>query len=440
MILQNSFSQTPFYCLVSPRFTLVKTGHFYWYTIAYETALNEQHLDYFVVTPTLKNAEFLNTKPNWREVDTKSQWGNDAGFANPLVLANKLEQVIKEIDKTRPIVVFGFESSFSMVLALLRLSKKYPNLQIGVNLLDSGFWSQLFSIENRGKRFLAKCFANLIKSQGGRFVLFGNSKSNACELSKILGQKVFEFPLPTITSRKILRPKFEKSQKTKIIMFISENEIQITKSFLNLVEESKLGEELNLVVHCKGSISYEALEPFANPNCRQSIEIVTGYLEKEEYEGLIESSDVALISYLDLAHIGAGSGKAMDALGLGVPIIALEGSHACQMGCAVGGCFPFKDGSATSMIRAIQSYIANDALGDEQDFSRNIKLQQRVNREMGVESSLIKLFSNFRSHSSNSFPSGLYPALIGYWFLVSRYQIFQLWRRCARKKIKNVNE
>ena len=212
-------------------------------------------------------------------------------------------------------------------------------------------------------------------------------------------------------------------------MFISNNELRLTYSLLDAIEENNLGENWNLVIHCKEGTTYEALRPLVSINFRMSVEIVTGVLGKVEYEGLIESADVALIPYTDTSHIGAGSGKAMDALGLGIPIIALEGSHACEKGCKVKGCFPFKDENPFSIIQALKSYSASGFMEQESQYFRKVELQQRVEMEMGVESSLGKLFSNFSTQSSSVPSSGPYMILVVYWFAVSRIQMLLSWKK-----------
>lgn len=433
MNLQNESLEDPVYCLLSPRFSLQKTGHFYWYTIAYETGLIGLGLDYLVVIPNVRDTEFLRTRPTWKEIGLESEWGNDAGETNPVVLARKLGEVITGVGKNRPIIFFGFESSFSLVLALMMVSKKHKNIKVALNLLDSGFWTQLFSPKNVARKFLVNRFATIAKSQSGRFILCGNSRNNASELSNILGLQVNEFPLPTITSQTNLPPTNNQLHKVKILLFISKNEINLTNTLITLIQESNLCNELDLVIHCKDPSTFISIKTANSISSRLNLEVLEGFLEKDEYEGLIKSSQVALIPYLDSAHVGAGSGKAMDALGLGVPIIAIKGSHACVKGCSVGGCFPFSVGTPDSIMEAIQSYFSSNYYKEKSNSSVKIELQQKVNIEMGVEASLKKLFSTFYSQNSKPAPIWQYLILVGYWFLASRYQKLQSWRKFSKE-------
>lgn len=429
MTLQNGISQEPFYCLLSPRFSFVKTGHFYWYTLAYEQALEQLGLDHFVITPILDNSDFSSRKPTWKEIPTKAQWGNDAGHANPLMLARRISSIIGQIDRHRPVILFSFESSFSLIVALIIVSKKFRNLQIAINLLDSGFWARIFSPGNFIKNFFRSIFKHAINSFEGRFVLFGNSRENSSKLSSMLRMQIYEFPLPSITSLAQLQPSNKENIERQIIVFISKNEFALMQSFVDTFILSDLIDVWDLVIHCKEKSTYESLASSIPANLTKKIQLITGFLDKLDYEALINSASVALIPYTDISHTEAGSGKAMDALGLGVPIIALEGSHACEMGCRVGACFPFEDSNASSIIQAIEAYSVDVLTQQGSMHLRNVELQLIVKREMGVQASLKKIFLRVSPQSASDSLSTRYFGLIAYWLAISQAHRFISWRK-----------
>lgn len=429
MTLQSGTSQEPFYCLLSPRFTFEKTGHFYWHTLAFEEALEQLGLDHFVITPILDNSDFTSRKSTWKEIRTTAQWGNDSGHENPLILAHRISSIINQIDRERPIILFSFESSFSLIVALIIVSKKFRNLQIAINLLDSGFWVRIFSPGNFIKNFFRSSFTHAINSFEGRFVLFGNSKENSSKLSNILRLQLYEFPLPSITTLVQLQQNDKKNTERQIIVFISKNELILMQSFIDSFILSDFIDKWDLVIHCKEISTYESLASSIPADSKGKIQLITGFLDKLDYEALIYSASVALIPYTDISHNVAGSGKAMDALGLGIPIIALKGSHACEMGCRVGACFPFEDSSVFSIMQALEAYSVNVLTHHESMHLRKLELQRMVKKEMGVQASLEKIFLRVAPQSASRPLRTRYFGLVAYWLVIYQAQLFISWRK-----------
>lgn len=80
-----------------------------------------------------------------------------------------------------------------MLVALLEIQRRIPNLQVSVTLLDHGFWSKFFSTRLPLVRLLILNLIKILRNANNNFKLLHPSISQVENFGKLLELQVFSF-------------------------------------------------------------------------------------------------------------------------------------------------------------------------------------------------------------------------------------------------------
>jgi hypothetical protein len=354
--------------LLATRFDLNLGGHFFWYTRGIVAVLNEHHPNYIVVAPKIGEMPLLDfVDSRWHFIDGLSDWGSDAGKNSPENLVKKLLPILLSKKQNSHITMFSIESSYSLIVALMRLQKKIPELRASITFLDHGFWVKLLTSTSRIAEFLVSRFLwNLSESSSWLKVLHP-SISQHKEFSKICEVRVFPFSHISAFWKHSLNFEKVNSQDFKFLILPWRNDLETVAKFI----ESKpyiLFKELGVHIHFKSQSDYQALKDRLPKELFAGLEVTVGTLQREDYIDLFQSSDLTWIPYADRYHQISGSGRAFDSITLGCPLIIDEGSDLIQM--ASG--FPLLYSSLTQDPADILMHI-NFAREEKRSFDQYLK-------------------------------------------------------------------
>ena len=201
----NQLDRNALYVVISPRFTLSKSGHFYWNTLAYEDAFRKLNLDYRIIVPFFEGVEiFLAQNPNFLMVSIggPNSFGHDNGLISPLRLAQVIGRLIRDLDCERDIFILSFESSLALYVSLIYLSNRDSRVRVSLNLLDFGFWEKLLKMKQPGFKGLITGLKAATNQNSAHFHVFANSGTQPKLFSQLLGTKVFPWPIISVSTNR----------------------------------------------------------------------------------------------------------------------------------------------------------------------------------------------------------------------------------------------
>jgi hypothetical protein len=416
---------TALYVVISPRFSLSETGHFYWNTLAYRDAFRNLNLDYRIIVPSFEGAEnFLSQNPKFLMLDIgdTDSFGHDNGLISPLHLAQVIGRLIRDVNHEQDIYVLSFESSLTLYISLIHLSNRDSRIRVSLNLLDFGFWEKLLKMKQPGFRWLVKELKAATSQNSSNFHVFANSGSQPKLFSQLLGTKVFPWPIISVSTNRThnedLTLDSNEFVSKRLLVFPHADDLEVIKQLLD--HGVNRGDVQNWIidVHCKNLSDFQSVQEVASKFKMSESSLSYGYLDEESYSKKFEDSAAVLIPYIDQLHMHSGSGKAMDSLGHGRPIIALRGTHSCEIACKVGACFTLEEVTAKAIVATVGVINSSDAITRKSVFRS--KIRKNASTFLSPESSLREIVSTFDSETAVSQPTerALLAKLSFLWFLI----------------------
>jgi hypothetical protein len=317
--------------LLASRFNLNQGGHFYWYTKEIVAELNDHHPNYLVLSPPIKDdktPDFIDDR--WHFIEDFQAWGNDLGTMSPRKLIKRILPILKNLDEAENITIFSFESSFSMVVALLEIQRKIPNLRVSVTLLDHGFWKKFLSTRIPFIRFLVLNFIGVLRNANSSFKLLHPSLSQLENFSRLLGIKVSPYSHISAFWKFSEWPLKIDPKELRLLVLPWSVDLDHVKEFVNSAS-SKIGLDFKIHVHFKNQNDLNYFRESLEVDLFNRIEYSVGALSLEDYISQFKRSDLAWLPYTDFYHQITGSGRAFDCLALGCPLIIDERSDLALM-------------------------------------------------------------------------------------------------------------
>lgn len=416
---------TALYVVISPRFSLAETGHFYWNTLAYRDAFRSLNLDYRIVVPSFEGVDnFLSQNPNFLMLDLGdiNSFGHDNGLISPLRLTHAIERSIGSLNREQDIYILSFESSLALYISLIYLSSRYSRIRVSLNLLDFGFWGKLLKMKQPGFKNLVTGLKKATHQNSGNFHVFANSGTQPKLFSQLLGTKVFPWPIISVstnrTQNKDLNLNSNDFVSKRLLVFPHSEDLEMIKQLLIHGINRDDVQNWQIDVHFKNYSDYQNVKDATNRSNDSDVSLSYGYLDEENYSKKFEDSAAVLIPYEDQLHMHSGSGKAMDSLGHGVPIIALRGTHSCEIACKVGACFTLESVTAIDIVSAVSLINSSEAITRKSVFRS--KIRKNAFTFLSPESSLREIVSTFDSETAVSRPMKrkLFAKLSFLWFLI----------------------
>jgi len=316
---------------MAPRFDLNEGGHFYWYTKEIVAVLNLHHPRYLVLSPPLKagdSPDFIDSR--WKFIEDFSAWGNDLGTKSPKELVNRIYPLLNDLVESENLTVLSFESSFSMLVALLEIQRKIPNIQVSVTLLDHGFWLKLLSTKFPLVRLLVLYFIRILGSANFAFKLLHPSISQAENFGRLLGFQVFPFSHISAFWKYSAWPLEIENSEIRLLVLPWSVDLDHVLEFVNSTS-ARIGIEFKLHIHFKNQTDLTYFRKHSDEHIFSKIEYTAGVLTLENYVSQFKRTDLAWITYTDFYHQITGSGRAFDCLALGCPLIIDEKSDLALM-------------------------------------------------------------------------------------------------------------
>lgn len=317
--------------LLAPRFDLNEGGHFYWYTKEIVAELNLYHPKYLVLSPPLRVSEapdFIDS--HWKFIEDFSAWGNDLGTKSPKELVKRIFPLLNDLDKSENITILSFESSFSMLIALLEIQRRIPNIQVSVTLLDHGFWIKLLSSKLPLVKLLVHNFIRILGEANSVFKLLHPSLSQAESFGRLLGFQVFSFSHISAFWKYSAWPLKIETEEIRLLVLPWSVDLDHVLDFVNSTS-AKIGIEFKIHIHFKNQSDLTYFRKHLDEHIFNKIEYTVGMLTLEHYISQFKRTDLAWIPYTDFYHQITGSGRAFDCLALGCPLIIDEKSDLALM-------------------------------------------------------------------------------------------------------------
>jgi len=317
--------------LLAPRFDLNEGGHFYWYTKEIVAELNLHHPEYLVLSPPLMagdSPDFIDSR--WKFIEDFSAWGNDLGTKSPKDLVKRIFPILNDLVESENITILSFESSFSMLVALLEIQRKIPNIQVSVTLLDHGFWLKLLSTKLPLVRLLVLDFIRILGAANFAFKLLHPSISQAENFGRLLGSQVFPFSHISAFWKYSAWPLKIENSEIRLLVLPWSVDLDHVLEFVNSTS-ARIGKEFNLHIHFKNQTDLTYFRKHSDEHIFSKIEYTAGVLTLENYVSQFKRTDLAWIPYTDFYHQITGSGRAFDCLALGCPLIIDEKSDLALM-------------------------------------------------------------------------------------------------------------
>jgi hypothetical protein len=320
------FLQDDLVILLASRFSTLQDGHFFWYTKELATLLQQIHPNYLIISPHLKDdkvPDFIDSR--WLFVKDLNKWGNDFGKDSPQSLVKLLAPILQRLNQDQGIFIFSFESSFSMCAALLEIQRIFPQIRVGITLLDHGFWLKMFTSRPILFDFLTKKFIRILQINAENFKLFHPSIAQVSQFRQLIGVDVF--PVRQMSAfwnhPNSISPTFSESLKLLVLPWPKDVDriLQFVNSFSNL-----LGTKIDLHVHFKSQSDFNYFNLNAQKDHLNLLNVSIGSLKSEDYVLQYRQSDAVWIPYTDEYHQVTGSGRALDSVVLGCPLIIDKGS------------------------------------------------------------------------------------------------------------------
>jgi hypothetical protein len=329
--LLQDLPQNHLVVLLASRFNLNEGGHFYWYTKEIVEELKTHHPNYLVLSPPLTGhnlPDFIDAR--WEFIEDFSAWGHDIGEKSPRKLVERILSALDNQKGFEDITFLSYESSFSMLVALLEIQRKLPRTQVSVTLLDHGFWLKFLSTRIPLVRLLVLNFMKVLKNANHSFALLHPSLSQVASFTKLLGLRVFSFSPISAFSRYTAQPLNVDPEVTRLLVLPWSVDLDHVAKFIKSVSTS-IGMEFSIQVHFKTYTDLNYFREQIEPNIFNKIEYSAGVLSLEAYVSLFKRSDLTWIPYTDIYHQVTGSGRACDSLALGCPLIIDEKSDLARM-------------------------------------------------------------------------------------------------------------
>lgn len=431
---ESELSKNYQFVLLASRFELLKSGHFYWFTTSLRNSL--KNLGWQVKTLSREFPESQNfISDDWSTVLTSKNWGYNSGEISPLKLRKLIENKLDpRFSKKTWTIIYTYELSFTLLAALILILMRQPNYIVAINMLESGFWRKFYDFQLFGISPLRSTIKRSLKVLNNRLIMYANKSNQAINISRQIEYPISVFPHISILHPKINQfnnPKFTKGKEfvRKILILTWTNDIDFVCKILLHIKVTKPEVLSVITVHTKNVSDLSAIREFLVCNNIRDAEVVAGTLESSDYISLFESHQVTLLPYVDEMHFLNGSGRVLDSLVLGRPVIVHANLADNLSDSGVNGYFTFQESTAQSVFKAISRFLESPF----SDQNLCIELQKSLADRAIKNYSLENLLENIAKKADEVISSGKSIAKVPklkYLGVLIQFQVFWFTLHC----------
>jgi glycosyltransferase involved in cell wall biosynthesis len=355
-------------------------------------------------------------------VDTQREWGCDVGALSPKILKQKLENVI--FHSTVPdnsVLIYSFESSFSLLVALIGILRHHANVVVFLNFIDGQFWVKLFT----SRLFQIFGFHWFIRKQIQKvtpmLLLTANSSRQAKFFTSILGVEVQVHNPISIAP---IEPQTTKSSfqdiatdsNPKLLIIFWPVDIPFLMQLLYLIKENRPELFENMVIHSKWKDP--SVREFVNQLSIFKPALIEEELSQEDYRNMINGASLSILCYTDTYHYMGGSGRVVDSLIAGVPVIVAKGGVVHDLALSLDAAFDFIIEDPNSVLHAIEKYENSPYwdLSTRKKYRENLKIRANENFSPSALVDRFQEFINLKSTSKIDSEWIVMKGNIGLWF------------------------
>jgi hypothetical protein len=352
---------SPEIIVLASRFEVNESGHFYWFTKSIERELINSNLPFKVLSRNFAESS-QEQFSDWRFLPTNEEWGKDTGTISPLKLVKLIEkEVLAEIRSGSRAIIYTYETSFSLLAALIIILYRNSNITAAANMLDTGYWQRFFNWKIFSWAPLRSSIKFALKFVDKRLMFYANMPNQAEIISKQIGYPVNSFPHITALNpagfiSKDTSITFSKGKLPNILIFTWPDDLPFVCTILKQMSQSSPSQLSQVTIHTKKLSDQGVINSYVTQENIQGVNLITGTQSEEEYINLIQQNDVTLFPYTDKMHFTTGSGRVIDSLILGRPVILSSESGSCLHARKVGACFTFDGISPLSVLEAIDQF------------------------------------------------------------------------------------
>lgn len=329
------------YILLAPRANMAQDGHFYWYLYRVIRFFKQEKKNAMIIVSGASPIHELyslvdNSLVRIVRVEDSAEWGYDTGSIRPLKLSKLFMKSTSkdgfDIQESDHVIFFSNETSLTSLLSMLLLMQKNPNFSVMLNLIDFGFWKKII-YENRFLRLLWKPIARMI-NQKNLFLatnspaLFEVLREQGIESIKLW--KYYQLSDPDY-SFKINQVSLGVNRKNMLCQILVLPWPENSDLVLAFIKQLLLNTEFHgcVRIHLKKNDSIQPyLELKEKLHLNESQLILTqGVLDGNAYMSLLNQASAIWFPYNSSYHAESGSGRAIDALVSGTPILIDEKSN-----------------------------------------------------------------------------------------------------------------
>ena len=394
------------FIVLASRFEVSESGHFYWFTKSLQRELIFNELPFRILArifPESTQEQYA----EWRILPTIEEWGKDTGTISPIKLAKLIEKELSidgRLDSKT--IIYTYETSFSLLAALVLILLRNPNWTASANMLDSGYWQRFFNLQLLSFAPLRASIKFALKFVWKRLILFANMSNQAEIISKQIGYPVDAFPHitalnPTEYTLKDSSTRATSSALPRVLVFTWSEDLPFVSQILSLMAQKSPLLLSQTTIHTKIISDEVVLRKYLLQKEIEGVNIVSGTLSEPNYMNLICSNDLTLFPYIDAMHFLNGSGRVIDSLILGRPVILNSESGSCLHAKKVNACFTFDRVDPASVLEAIEDFKASPFFNIESSSMYRDELKSAAAIEFSVGGLLKRVIIESNERMSN---------------------------------------
>lgn len=325
------------YVYLAPRANSDVDGHFYWFLYRVISYFKENEDDALILVPESSKIDVLyelvkDSKVHIVPVKDSAEWGYDIGKIRPLRLSKLIVRTIAnsshDVQKHKNILFLCNESSLASMLSVVILVLRNPSYRAMINLLDIGFWQKLIA-SNHLLQFCWKLVLRII-IENKRILITTNSPVllrliRGQGLSSAIIWKYYQLTNPSSSPENDLPSHRTLEKNVKLIKVLvlpwPGYSHEVIFAMKELIENINFRGSVQIHLKMNDSIdSYLDLAASLQVS-KERLFITQGTLDEAAYASLLRDSTLIWFPYSSNYHAQTGSGRAIDALASGTPIL-----------------------------------------------------------------------------------------------------------------------
>ena len=432
------------FILMAPRLSASIAGHRYWFPRSIYAELTRLQIKVtMIVNSEIDKRELESLQGHVSQFQEKFQWGQDTGKMSPKKITKEITAIVGkeklENDKT---IFYSYETSLALAIALMKLSAKYPKIQFSLHLIDDGYWESVFSSKLLKFLRLRKSFAASYShlQPRGRFTC--NSDFASKRYRQLIGVKMDVhrafYSEPSITSTSTISSDFERMESQQnVLIFFWEADLAFLRVALKHLFEFSQETYFKCIFQIK---SEELLNKLNNMLTEENLpkpRVIFGELSLDEYTKMITNASAAVICYTDYYHQIGGSGRLVDCLCNGTPVIVPEGGALSELIDEDGGSFVYRIDDPKTFTAAISNFLKSEYnLGEVSKLRYELsKKSMQLYSVSKLVNTLLNFHSRIRINEKSLRKTEFYVHLRLLelnWFILKTYETLQIRRRAIK--------